>query len=152
MKKILNLLLVVFGTGTAFAQQSPDKIYGPLFENVQMQGVFPDQKTFVDCLPIRKPSEIMADYERLVKEPNFDLKAFVAANFTPPPNPDDIVTHINRLWAVLRREPTKAVEGSSLLPLPYPYIVPGGRFGEIYYWDSYFTMLGLKESNQSEMI
>ena len=152
MKKILNLLLVVFGTGTAFAQQSPDKIYGPLFENVQMQGVFPDQKTFVDCVPIRKPSEIMADYERLVKEPNFDLKAFVAANFTPPPNPDDIVTHINRLWAVLRREPTKAVAGSSLLPLPYPYIVPGGRFGEIYYWDSYFTMLGLRESNQIEMI
>ena len=44
------------------------------------------------------------------------------------------------------------MEGSSLLPLPYPYIVPGGRFGEIYYWDSYFTMLGLKESDEIEMI
>ena len=32
---------------------------------------------------------------------------------------------------------------SSLLPLPYAYIVPGGRFREIYYWDSYFTQLGL---------
>jgi alpha,alpha-trehalase len=31
---------------------------------------------------------------------------------------------------------------SSLLPLPNPYVVPGGRFREIYYWDSYFTMLG----------
>ena len=108
MKILPTLLLFVFYCASGFAQQSPDKIYGPLFENVQMQGVFPDQKTFVDCVPIRKPSEIMADYERLVKEPNFDLKAFVAANFTPPPNPDDIVTHINRLWAVLRREPTKA--------------------------------------------
>lgn len=35
----------------------------------------------------------------------------------------------------------------SLLPLPEPYVVPGGRFREIYYWDSYFTMLGLAESN-----
>ena len=42
------------------------------------------------------------------------------------------------------RDPSKPVEGSSLLALPYSYIVPGGRFGEIYYWDSYFTMLGLK--------
>ena len=44
------------------------------------------------------------------------------------------------------------MEGSSLLALPFPYIVPGGRFGEIYYWDSYFTMLGLKESGEIEMI
>ena len=36
----------------------------------------------------------------------------------------------------------------SLLPLPKPYVVPGGRFREIYYWDSYFTMLGLIESGR----
>jgi alpha,alpha-trehalase len=152
MKNLPILLFVVFGAATSFAQQSPDKIYGPLFEKVQMQGVFPDQKTFADCVPIRKPAEIMADYQRLVKEPNFDLKAFVAANFKRPPDPDDVVTHVNRLWRVLRREPSKAVEGSSLLPLPYPYVVPGGRFDEIYYWDSYFTMLGLRESDEIEMI
>ena len=33
-----------------------------------------------------------------------------------------------------------------------PYIVPGGRFKEIYYWDSYFTMLGLAEDGQVDMI
>jgi alpha,alpha-trehalase len=150
--KTLPVALFALFLGTAFAQKSPDEIYGPLFENVQMQGIFPDQKTFVDCVPIRKPSEIMADHQRLVQEPNFDLKAFIAANFTLPPNPDDIRTHIKRLWRVLRREPSKPVEGSSLLPLPYPYIVPGGRFDEIYYWDSYFTMLGLRESGEIEMI
>ncbi len=26
--------------------------------------------------------------------------------------------------------------------------MPGGRFTEVYYWDSYFTMLGLKEHNE----
>ncbi len=34
----------------------------------------------------------------------------------------------------------------SLLPLPEPYVVPGGRFREVYYWDSYFTMLDLPKA------
>jgi alpha,alpha-trehalase len=152
MKGLPPLLSLAFCAITAFAQQSPDKLYGPLFQNVQMHEIFPDQKTFVDCVPVRKPSEIMAEYERLAGQPNFDLKAFVAANFIRPPDPDDIATHIKRLWRVLRRDPANPVEGSSLLALPYPYIVPGGRFDEIYYWDSYFTMLGLKESDEVEMI
>ncbi|MGZ8525803.1 MAG: trehalase family glycosidase, partial [Chitinophagaceae bacterium] len=37
-------------------------------------------------------------------------------------------------------------------PLPHSYIVPGGRFGEIYYWDSFFTMLGLQASGNTMMI
>lgn len=41
---------------------------------------------------------------------------------------------------------------SSLVPLPHPYIVPGGRFREVYYWDSYFTMLGLQEDGQTTLI
>jgi alpha,alpha-trehalase len=152
MKRSLLLLPFAFWLFTAIAQQSPDKLYGPLFKDVQMQKIFPDQKTFVDCIPRRAPSDIMADYDRLAKEPNFDLKAFVASNFTPPADPDDIRTHIKGLWRVLHREASNPVEGSSLLALPYPYIVPGGRFNEIYYWDSYFTMLGLKESDEIDLI
>src|SRR6185437_2438977 len=41
---------------------------------------------------------------------------------------------------------------SSLLPLPRAYVVPGGRFHELYYWDSYFTMLGLEESGRRDLI
>ena len=37
---------------------------------------------------------------------------------------------------------------ATLLPRPYPYVVPGGRFREVYYWDSYFTMLGLEQSGK----
>jgi alpha,alpha-trehalase len=39
-----------------------------------------------------------------------------------------------------------------LLPLPHRYVVPGGRFREIYYWDSYFTMLGLEESGRHDLV
>ncbi|PMC12249.1 hypothetical protein CJ207_23545, partial [Klebsiella aerogenes] len=33
-----------------------------------------------------------------------------------------------------------------------PYVVPGGRFREVYYWDSYFTMLGLAESGHWDKV
>jgi alpha,alpha-trehalase len=39
-------------------------------------------------------------------------------------------------------EKTAAAE-PGLLYLPEPYVVPGGRFNEMYGWDSYFIVLGL---------
>jgi alpha,alpha-trehalase len=39
-----------------------------------------------------------------------------------------------------------------LIPLPKPYVVPGGRFREVYYWDSYFTLLGLQAAGQTELV
>jgi alpha,alpha-trehalase len=35
-----------------------------------------------------------------------------------------------------------------LLYLPNPYVVPGGRFNEMYGWDSYFILLGLLADNR----
>src|SRR6185369_7076649 len=37
----------------------------------------------------------------------------------------------------------KEVKEQGLLYLPYPYVVPGGRFNEMYGWDSYFIQVGL---------
>ena len=48
----------------------------------------------------------------------------------------------------LRRGPETLNPNTSRIPLPHPYIVPGGRFKEIYYWDSYFTMIGLVSDNR----
>ena len=165
MKRFVCLALLSLYVGLSFGQTlnttPPDKIYGKLFVDVQMNRVFADGKTFVDCIPKRKPADIVADYESAKGTAGFDLKKFVADNFDLPANPvdnyktntsEDVVTHIKNLWAALKRNPDKLIEGSSLLPLPYPYIVPGGRFREVYYWDSYFTMLGLKESGEIGMI
>ena len=150
----------IFAQTPPAAPLPPDKIYGQLFHDVQMAKVFPDGKTFVDCVPKRNPKDIVADYAKQKTTQGFDLKKFVDENFELPRTPQinyitketDVVMHIKNLWGVLRREPDKPVEGSSLIPLPYPYIVPGGRFREVYYWDSYFTMLGLRESGETEMI
>jgi alpha,alpha-trehalase len=38
-----------------------------------------------------------------------------------------------------------------LLYLPHPYVVPGGRFNEMYGWDSYFILLGLLESGKVDL-
>ena len=38
-----------------------------------------------------------------------------------------------------------------LLYLPRPYVVPGGRFNEMYGWDSYFIVLGLLRDGEVEL-
>lgn len=38
-----------------------------------------------------------------------------------------------------------------LLYLPHPYVVPGGRFNEMYGWDSYFIQLGLLRAGELEL-
>ncbi len=158
--KIKFLLIALAISMSTNAQQTPDKIYGDLFTDVQSSSVFPDSKTFVDCTPKRNPKLILGDYAKQKAITGFSIKNFVAENFTlqKQPNVTNIVkgktieAHIKELWTVLKRSQDKKVEGSSLLPLPKPYIVPGGRFTEVYYWDSYFTMLGLKESGEIKTI
>lgn len=140
---------------------TPAEVYGELFDDVQTQSVFSDSKTFVDTLPKRSPADILAAYRTEKQQPGFDLNAFVAREFvvTTPPNTvyqtrpgEDVREHIDRLWKVLTREPTTEPPYSSRLPLPKRYVVPGGRFNEIYYWDSYFTMVGLKASGETPLI
>jgi alpha,alpha-trehalase len=41
-----------------------------------------------------------------------------------------------------------SVDEPGLLYLPKPYVVPGGRFNEMYGWDSYFTVLGLVRDDE----
>lgn len=132
-----------------------------LFRDVQLKAVFPDSKTFVDCTPKRELEDILDDYQKIKSTPDFDLKEFVRLNFDLPVRPKStFVTdttllmeeHITRLWPVLTRKADDKNEKSSLIPLPYDYVVPGGRFSEIYYWDSYFTILGLKAQKRYDLI
>ena len=38
-----------------------------------------------------------------------------------------------------------------LLYLPRPYVVPGGRFNEMYGWDSFFIQMGLLRDGQTDL-
>ena len=138
----------------------PSIEFGELYRDVEMAGVFTDQKTFADAVPRVAPREIVAEYETAKTSPGFDLKRFVGSHFAPPrshtdsfhPNPEwSIADYIRNAWEALRRHPDEKRRYSSLLPLAKPYVVPGGRFREIYYWDSYFTMLGLEQDGRSDI-
>ena len=140
---------------------TPADRYQELFVAVQTGRVFADSKTFVDCAPLADPQRILEEYRAVHGQPGFDLAAFVHAHFKPEDaheseyvsDPDRSLTeHIDDLWGVLTRQPREHPTRSSLLPLPNPYVVPGGRFGEMYYWDSYFSMLGLAASGRRDLL
>ncbi|WP_370569517.1 trehalase family glycosidase [Legionella sp. MW5194] len=48
-------------------------------------------------------------------------------------------------------EDVSHIQEHGLLYLPHPYVVPGGRFNEMYGWDSYFIQLGLLESGRLQL-
>jgi alpha,alpha-trehalase len=61
---------------------------------------------------------------------------------------------IHSLWHILGRQIAPSValapERHTLLPTPHPLIVPGGRFRESYYWDSYWIVRGLELSGMND--
>lgn len=139
----------------------PEETFDPLFRDIALSGILSDGKALADAIPTRPVKDIMADYRQFSSMPGFDLMAFYNTNFLPGglPNTDFtsnteelLENHIRKLWPILTRKADGQVAGSSLIPLPNPYVVPGGRFNEIYYWDSYFTMLGLAAEGNWELI
>ncbi|WP_221393902.1 alpha,alpha-trehalase TreA [Dyadobacter sp. NIV53] len=140
---------------------SPEDLYGTLFHDVQQAHIFKDSKTFADCIPLEDPILIIEKYHHEKDGTDFSLIDFINLHFRQAGEiksefKTDITgtteEHIRSLWTVLTRQPENQERGGSLIPLPFPYVVPGGRFREIYYWDSYFTMLGLKESGRTDLI
>ncbi|MBW4050688.1 MAG: alpha,alpha-trehalase TreF [Proteobacteria bacterium] len=130
---------------------TPAQLFGPLFVRVQMDALFKDEKAFPDAAPKAAPSVILRRYRAAHPRSRAALLRFVQRNFslplpakTPPALPEkSLRAHIARLWPLLTRQPAVPPPYSSLLYVPKPYVVPGGRFREFYYWDSYFSMLGL---------
>ncbi|VDN40529.1 unnamed protein product [Gongylonema pulchrum] len=62
--------------------------------------------------------------------------------------------HLHRIWRDLCRRVKDDVrlhqELYSLLYVPHPFIIPGGRFREFYYWDSFWIVKGLLFSEMYE--
>ena len=138
-----------------------DDLLGDLLNDVQNQNVYGDGKTFVDLVPARRLRSIKEEYKVLKNDPDFDLREFVTRHFYdategvyqrayeshPEHTP---LEHIDELWKFLERR--NRVTRGSLIALPHKYIVPGGRFNEQFYWDTYFIMLGLASSKKWKQI
>lgn len=141
--------------------KSPDESLGALFADVQRQRIYGDGKTFVDLIPKRRQKQLLQEYTLAKKDPQFDLREFVTRHFyelsSAQPqaafvaDPNMAVTdHIAALWHHLERRNRR--DRGSLIALPYKYVVPGGRFNEQFYWDTYFIMLGLAVEERWDLI
>jgi alpha,alpha-trehalase len=151
---------IVATTGSLLrAGPSPDEALGQLFAEVQKKRVYDDGKTFVDLIPKRRMKQIQQEYLLEKKDPQFDLRDFVSRHFyrygayensyhTDPTM--SAQEHIQELWHVLERKNRR--DRGSLVAVPHAYVVPGGRFSEQFYWDSYFIMLGLAADSRWDMI
>ena len=143
-------------------KKGPDELLGDLFMDVQIQQVYPDGKTFVDLVPKKRVRSIAEEYDLLKQDPNFDLRDFVSRHFydlsttVHKKEPfkirkkEGIESHIDRLWSHLERR--NRVTRGSLVALPHKYIVPGGRFNEQFYWDTYFIMVGLAAEGKWNLV
>lgn len=163
----------LLGTGAASAESRPrpaatgerypappQELLDGLFVAVQSARIYADGKTFADAIATVAPAQIVAQYHQQRPETEEALRSFIEPRFQLPEEIQtatavhaaaNITEHIDALWPQLTRETLTVPRWSSLLPLPRPYVVPGGRFREIYYWDSYFTMLGLMESGRQDL-
>lgn len=157
--KVKSALVATAGTLMP-TDKSPDELYGDLFHDVQNGGLYPDAKTFPDMVPRKRARELKKEYKLRSQDPGFNLHEFVDHHFyTYAPrkrkeySPSASTTareHVTNLWHTLERRNRKT--RGSLIPLPHSYIVPGGRFEEQFYWDTYFIMLGLAADGRWEMI
>lgn len=138
--------------------RTPASLFGPLFTAVQEQALFADSKSFADATPRRPIEQILSEWAAAPARPE-GLRDFIARNFALPGEGHDglsgtapIADHIAALWPVLTRRQAHSAPGSSEIALPRPFIVPGGRFRELYYWDGYFTLLGVVRSGRQDLV
>lgn len=90
------------------------------------------------------------------EDPGQELSSWVPEDWKPMPKfTYDVydlplrnwVREVNEKWKLLGRKMSVDVKDSSYLYtqiyIPNPFVIPGGRFIEVYYWDSYFIIEGL---------
>ncbi|KAJ1362105.1 hypothetical protein KIN20_038424 [Parelaphostrongylus tenuis] len=113
-------------------------------------------------------SDIPREELRLFVDENFDeegheLQSCQLSDWTKDPPRFNVIRDstlrefadkLNNIWKKLCREVKPEVKKSpqrfSLIYVPYPFIIPGGRFREFYYWDAYWILKGLIASGMTD--
>lgn len=90
-------------------------------------------------------------------EPGTELVPFDPPDWVPCPKKFEKIKdpkllewalELNLTWRILCRkmlpEVEKHPERYSLVFAPYAFVIPGGRFREFYYWDTFWIIKGFK--------
>ena len=142
------------------ASGPPSIVFDGLFQAAQLAPLYSDQKTFCDLVPRAQPRLIDLAYDIARHQKGFSLAGFVDLAFTAgPAGPtvplanagEAIRSYIDRLWTTLTVDAGSVPRYGSLLSLPKPFVVPGGRFNELYYWDTFFDVVGLEQSGRGDL-
>jgi alpha,alpha-trehalase len=83
---------------------------------------------------------------------------YLPADFPPPPSVEKLhrdcnvrIEHLPMVVHKLGEIDTSRFQPQGLLYLPNKYVVPGGRFNEMYGWDSYFIIRGLVRDGRLDL-
>ena len=129
--------------------QSPSSLFGDLFPAVAMMNILPP-KDWADAIPKSSPAQILEAFRTERPQTPTAMLAFVRVWFDLPREVTTtfqgvtLESHIEATWPALVRPASPRRPADSLLPLPQLSLAPGGRFRECYYWDSYFSLIGLR--------
>ena len=144
---------------------------GDVLHKIQMSQLFNDSKTFVD-MPLKVNYTSNIEKELLRKQTKNQLRDVVNKYFYPAgyhelesynntdwvENPKlldaiknseyrEWAKHLCAVWKKLVRSINTNVETNSnrhsLIYLKNSFVVPGGRFREMYYWDTYWAVEGM---------
>ncbi|CAH1979394.1 unnamed protein product [Acanthoscelides obtectus] len=115
----------------------------------------------------QKPSreDVREFVKKHFEEAGMEFEEWDPKDWTPDPKfVDDIQDvelkkwgkELNEIWKILGRKMKDEVKERqnlySIIWVPNPVIVPGGRFREFYYWDSYWIVQGLLLSEMHETV
>ncbi|MGH9822599.1 MAG: trehalase family glycosidase [Blastocatellia bacterium] len=105
----------------------------------------------------RKLTRSNAGLAKAAVDPKFPVSGKAPVYVARDENFEDVADKLRREMGEsefsridLRRLPANQsdISEQGLLYLPYPYVVPGGRFNEMYGWDSYFIQVGLLRNQE----
>eukprot|EP01083_Nonionella_stella_P098119 275842_1 len=165
---LIVIIYLVYVNSILFNDPDKCEIFcsGPILDAVQQSRLFDDSKHFVDMPMLADPAHIKDVFKSIPSGKSDELRRFVYTYFGDPSsvlqpakpsdfphNPlninvkdkalSDWAQNLHDLWRLLVRKVHPEVmnhpERSSLiLPKHNIFIIPGGRFREVYYWDSYW--------------
>jgi alpha,alpha-trehalase len=156
-------------TNRAYFRSQQNALAGLLFCAVLASPSFAQEATAKEAGLRQIRSYIAAGWDTLTRSLN-DCKVIVdpklatasvlylPADFDAPADVQEMqkrcgvqVKHLPQVIHKLGEVDTNSLEPPGLLYLNNKYVVPGGRFNEMYGWDSYFIVRGLVEDKRIEL-
>ncbi len=153
-RKVKALFPVLFALLLAFIQPVPIFAQVPAVSPTDNAGIVAYIQSGWDRL-----SRSTADCSSVVDPKVKDTPVlYLPFGFAAPPAVEALqakchvrVEHLPRTISFVGQVSPAELPAEGLLYLPNRYVVPGGRFNEMYGWDSYFILLGLLDSGRDDL-